>query len=446
MGSQVKELNRTAEEKQLQQKLDKEANFKWLGWSFVVFCAIAVIVLIIFIVANPWYFTWKADATQWGQFGDFIGGFVGTALVFLSIYYLIKTLRAQIEANNKVAENNEAIANVNLLQQTDTKIKHLLSFYKEVRDSYKEKLPGTKTLNDWVVLLKEYNIQSTENYATRLLASKEAFDRVFYIPCKPIAAVQFRVLYQIMCLIKTIDKKNNDIKLFYGKMVRSQLSEDELLLLRYNCQCIYGRAMREHINEYNLLKHLPPLSLLEFQYWSKNVINSEVLQNALDTELIAQRKEIMERTKHKREKLIEEQKGWNITSKYHVYMDFSDDNKTFTYCLTRRYSYPDSEHIDEAFSALADCHMYNFIKDYLHEVFEYSNFQIFNAGLDYDSPYQPEYNPDKEETKFVVVVKSLNDNEIVTNYQDYLDRNPEKSNNNLRLDAVPELIENEERK
>lgn len=53
---------------------------------------------------------------------------------------------------------------------------------------------------------------------------------------------------------------------------------------------------------------------------------------------------------------------------------------------------------------------------------------------------------DKEETRFVVVVKTLNDNEIVTYYQDYLDRNPEKSNNNLKLDAVPELIENEERK
>lgn len=430
MGSQVKELNRTEEEKQLQQELEKKANFKWLLWSFIAFCAIAVIVLIIFIVANPWYFTWKADATQWGQFGDFIGGFVGTALVFLSIYYLIKTLREQVEANKKVAENNEAIANVNLLQQTDTKIKHLLSFYKEVRDSYKEKLPKAKTLNDWVALLKGYNIQSTENYAKRLLASREAFDREFYIPCKPVAAVQFRVLYQIMCLIKTIDKKNNDIKLFYAKMVRSQLSENELLLLRYNCQCSYGRAMCEHINEYNLLKHLPPLSLLEFQYWSRNIIKNEVLQNALDTELIAQRKEIRKRTKHNGTKYSEDQKGWNITNKYCVYMDFSSDCKMFTYILKRRDGYPDVEHVDEAFSTLGNNHTIDFIKDYLREVFLYSNFQKYNQALSFE-PFSNifESDIDKKETIFMVNVKSTDDQRIFMNYEDYLNKNPKEELN-----------------
>lgn len=435
MGSKINEISKTEEEKQLERELKKEASYKMLIWCLVIFGVLSLVTSIIFICAHPWHLTLYADSEQWGQYGDFIGGLFGTALAFLSVYYLIKTLRGQISANVAATNNNLAVANVNYLQQTDTKIRHLLSFYKEVRDSYDKKTPKHKTLNEEVALLKEMEIKSQDNYRNRLIASREVFDREFYIPCKPIAAVQFRVLYQIMCLIKTIDeKKNKDIKLFYGKMVRSQLSEDELLLLRYNCQCKYGEAMREHINRFNLLKHLPPLSLLEFQYWSKNVLNDNVIQNAIDTELIAERKAIREITYHLNQEPKKREKDFAISEKYSLHIEFSSNHKEFVYCLTRKNNLSDLEHIDEAFTQLGDDHTINFVKDFLHEVFEYSNFQKYNEGLDYQPlNSKPEYNQDKEETIFRVFVRSLHDKDIVLNYGNYLEKDPEANNNEIGL-------------
>lgn len=429
MGGSVKTINKTPEEKQLEQELEKDANFTWLWVSVGIFLGFVIGVPFVFIFAHPWNFTCSADSAQWGQYGDFIGGLLGTAIALLSVYYLIKTLRKQIAANLAASNNNLVISNVNYLQQTDTKICHLIEFYKEVRESYKEKTPKHKTLNEEVVSLKNKLIKSEDNYINRLIAAKEVFDKEFYIPCKPVAAVQFRVLYQIMCLIETIDqKKNNDIKLFYGKMVRSQLSEDELLLLRYNCQCKYGAAMREHICRFNLLKHLPPLSLLEFQYWSKNVLSDEVLQNAVDTELIAERKEIIKRTSSAYQK-PKDNKPIQISDKYHLYLDFRNDRKEFTYKLTRRNGLPDIEHIDEALSKLGDNHTMNFIKDFLHEVFEYSNFQKYNKELEYLPLHsQPEYDADKQETIFKVVLRNTSDTKIVMNYDDYLTKGPIREN------------------
>ncbi len=428
MDSPVKIIDNSAEEKQLQLELDKKANYAMLKWCLAVFSIVACIVFFIFVYAHPWNFTLCADSEQWGQYGDFIGGFLGTLIAFLSVYYLIKTLREQVAANRKAADNNLAIANVNLLQQTDTKIKHLLTFYKEVRESYQDKIPEHKTLNERVILLKGTIIKSKDNYQNRNYAAKEVFDKEFYIPCKPIAAVQFRVLYQIMCLIHTIDdKQNKDIKLFYGKMVRSQLSEDELLLLRYNCQCKYGEAMRKHINQYNLLKHLPPLSLIEFQYWSMNVLEDEVLQNAMDTELIAERKEIRKLMRNAENgQRSKKEKDLFLSSKYRLHIEYSSNHMEFIYCLTRKNNLPDIEHIDEAFSVLGNDHTIDFIKDFLHEALEYSNFQDYNNGLQYiPKTNQYDFDQDKNETVFKVIVKSDTSKEIIMNFNDYLARNPE---------------------
>jgi hypothetical protein len=424
MGSKINEIKNSPEEKRIQQELKDSANYTVLVWSLVGLGVIAIVVLFVFVFAHPWHFTLCADSAQWGQYGDFIGGFLGTIVAFLSVYYLIQTLREQIRANRQVMENNLTISNVNYLQQVDTKICHLIEFYKEVRDSYKDKSPKHQTLNEEVALLKEKTIKTDENYKNRLLSANEMFDKEFYVQCKPIAAVQFRVLYQIMCLIKTIDDKNDDIKLFYGKMVRSQLSEDELILLRYNCQCKYGIAMREHICRFNLLKHLPPLSLLEFQYWTKHILNDEILQNAMDTELIAERKEIIKKSRNIN--LQNKDEGYFISNKYHLYMDFSHDRNEFVYRLIRKNNYPEVEHIDWAYSKLGDNHMINFIKDFLHEVFEYSNFQKYNKGLEYlPLNSKPEYNADNQETIFNVIVRTTEkDTKIVINYEDYLEKDP----------------------
>lgn len=74
----------------------------------------------------------------------------------------------------------------------------------------------------------------------------------------------YRLLYRIM---QTIDEAavDNDIKRRYAKIFRCQISEEELILLRYNAFTHYGKKMQVYINRYNLLKHLPKMHLLEFK-------------------------------------------------------------------------------------------------------------------------------------------------------------------------------------
>ena len=396
----------------------KEYDYKLLVGGVIVFLLLSIWVVYAFLKGQPYGLSMQANAEQWGQYGDFIGGFLGTLVAFISIYYLVGTLKAQKDANEKLKNSNEEASNINTLQQTDTKIRHLLKYYNDIRESYPKSSEG-QALKAIVDQLSEVRINTEPHYANRLAQAREVFDSQFYIKKRSVAAVQFRVLYQIMSLVSSIDEeKNRDAKVFYGKLVRSQLGEDELLLLRYNCWCKYGEAMRQHINRFNLLKHLPALSLLEFQYWSKCMLTSDVLRNAVDTELIAQRKLICEVTDTRETQLSRQVV---ISAKYSLGITLSPNRKEFTYCLIRKDDMPEVEHIDEAFGVLGNDHMIHFLLDYLHEVFEYSNFRMYNSEMTYKG--EPSNNPDRCETYFKVII--LSENVIVMNYANYLSRNPE---------------------
>jgi len=79
-------------------------------------------------------------------------------------------------------------------------------------------------------------------------------------------SICYRTIFQILNLIEkgTINPKE---KKEYLKILRSQLTESELLFLRYHIKS--GGYIRYAflINKSNLMKHLPLFDLLEFKYW-----------------------------------------------------------------------------------------------------------------------------------------------------------------------------------
>lgn len=139
--------------------------------------------------------------------------------------------------------------------------------------------------------------------------------------------------------------------------------------------------MRMLINHYNLLKHLPPLSLLEFKYWHDYVVTDETNWNALDTELISQRKWIIEKVSDSQPDKEQVFKV-RILSRYELIVQIMNDKKTFLYKFIRHEDTPVTTAIDSAYDSLGDTHTINFIIDFLHEVFEFSNFEIFNKFAD----------------------------------------------------------------
>ena len=77
-------------------------------------------------------------------------------------------------------------------------------------------------------------------------------------------AQYFRVLYR---LIRFIEDATVPEKVEYYKIVRAQLSTQELILLFYNSFFIHGYKMRRLVIEHRLLKHLSPALLAQPDDW-----------------------------------------------------------------------------------------------------------------------------------------------------------------------------------
>ena len=178
--------------------------------------------------------------------------------------------------------------------------------------------------------------------------------------------------------------------------------------------------MRKYVNQYNLLKHLPVLSLQEFRFWHNEVITDKIQQNALDTELISQKKFISRFFSGYSNNITTLES--DVTEKYKLLISRSSDNKQFTYTLRRLDNQNDKYPVDNALTTLGNMHTINFLTDCLHELLEYSNFCIFNNNLEYDSSVKE--NKDRKITDFTIIVKS--NVSIVLNYNDYLSRTPEQ--------------------
>lgn len=354
-----------------------------------------------------WGISFPADHSLWGLYGDFIGGVLGTLVAVFSVYYLIRTLREQQQANERVSINYKDVAEVYQVQQFDTNYQHLIKLYQEAIGGYKhDDVKGRSALKLKVQVLFDKEFDHTKNYKMRVIAARSLFEREFYIPNRVDAAVHFRVLYQIFNLIDSSELDERKYKARYAKLVRSQIDEDELVLLRYNCWCKYGEKMRTLINHYNLLKHLPPLSLLEFKYWHDSVVTSETSRNALDTDLVSQRKWIIEKVSDARP---DGKQTFNtiISSRYELIIQISNNKKSFLYRFIRHEDKTTTMAIDFAYDSLGDTHTVNFIVDFLHEVFEFSNFEIFNKLADIvyrESPIIKD--KDRMTTSFEVLLES----------------------------------------
>lgn len=92
--------------------------------------------------------------------------------------------------------------------------------------------------------------------------TRERYSDVIY-ETKEELSHYFKLIYRI---IKVIEESSvEDIEKFrYIKILRSQLSENEMLAIYYNSHSEFGGELYKMILKYNLLKHLPCLSKLEF--------------------------------------------------------------------------------------------------------------------------------------------------------------------------------------
>lgn len=167
--------------------------------------------------------TGQVNGSLWGQYGDFIGGVVGTAFAFISLWLLVKTLRQQIDSSEEISKNNEKNNRISLIQTFDNTYYRLLELYENALNALKGDTDISKFVHD----------ELKAKFESRTKNPKQAF-KDFYSKHREHASVYFRMIYREL---QFLDKSNipEKYKAQYSKIFRAQLSEAELLLLRYIC-------------------------------------------------------------------------------------------------------------------------------------------------------------------------------------------------------------------
>lgn len=368
------------------------------------------IFICIFCVVFGWKRYWDTanpiDHEVWGTLGDFIGGILGSILALLSVYLMYLTFKAQrilTEKSDKIQERialqaNQAQSNLaekeNAFQkelsdlsiaQAETQRFNELFF--ELLHRYQElsqELTVAFNKDDEKMMVNYfdgamedlYNLfPAIEKYPYAVIKAERLYTEYYLAHAKYLAPL-FRTLYRIMELIDSSDIQTKE-KLRYAKIIRAQLRESELFFLRYNCLTSYGEKFVGYINSYRLIKHLPIMSLLEFKYLKEKFGNDELTPLTLNMIFRNTWRTIYHVTVGKVNR--EEDVVIKPTStRYKLSVNMRSPQKTvvmLSISLKRQNRTP----LLKSLSKLNDEDLKLMLKNFLMEVYKYSNFKQYNS-------------------------------------------------------------------
>lgn len=200
-----------------------------------------------------------------GTVGDFIGGIVGTIFTLVGIFLLYETLQFQ---RKELSESKKVF----IKQQFDNTFFELLRNFNEAIKNIRQATPAGKKFQRQLFDYGQETMQSDFTpERTFFLNRNQALDlyQRFYVDYVGVTSVYFKTLYRIYKVISESEITEKD-KISYSKILRAQLTNSELFLIRYNAMTDNGQKSIYYINKYNILKHLSHFELLEFKdWWSK---------------------------------------------------------------------------------------------------------------------------------------------------------------------------------
>lgn len=249
-----------------------------------------IVSIAVFLICGNWTFSPVLDEEKVAQFGDFIGGVIGTLLAFSAslLYYValkeqqkdVKTnqqsLNKQIEEFGKQVEQLEMSREVYeqqhstmLLQQFENNFFSYFDIYLKVKDQLNGQAKSRDYFNELVKSIStsiKYSDLQGKNTIEAYQHVIQKYSEQFILKREG-GSHYFRTLYRLVQIVKTNKIFDNDEsqRMKYIKIIRSQLTENELLLIYYNIHSNNSGKARQLFHEYNILKHLPPLSKFEIK-------------------------------------------------------------------------------------------------------------------------------------------------------------------------------------
>lgn len=227
----------------------------------ILFLALALVIVIVPIII--YCITLRAEefaesSEDFGIFGDYIGGTIGTAVGIISVFLLYETYTSQV----RFARKQDAVAK---FQQFETTFFNLL----EQQQMLREQLGGVIWDNEFQGLsylkrlredlsdaLSYLNYRTDEITADNKVLLKNVVNQLyldFFLPNVSHLGHYFRHIYHIL---KYVDDSHIPEVKGYVDILQAQLSNDELYLLAINGISNYGRRkMLPLMDKYSLLEN-----------------------------------------------------------------------------------------------------------------------------------------------------------------------------------------------
>lgn len=231
--------------------------------AIVILSILALIELYVYDSLHTW--------ENRGLFGDMfgVGNAIFSALAFGGVILAILLQQEGLKLQHKdlaFARNEVKIQGEQLQIQAETLKKQnrentffqLLRFHQEILQSITYNRKGRGAIAEIVVAFRnEYDNKRHRNASLDDLGRIQATHKRFHDKFHSHVGHYFRNLYHILKFIDESPATEEEKKL-YGRLVRAQLSSDELVLLFYNCLSNVGvEKFKPLVEKFAMLQHVP---------------------------------------------------------------------------------------------------------------------------------------------------------------------------------------------
>lgn len=298
-------------------------------------------------------------------------------------------------SNEQIAEENKQQVKWEKNRQFEEKFHTLLALYREAVHTYKDKTGNRCTVDEFVVETLDVCKFNNKN---KYLKSTNAACRTFFANAKenlPTINTHMRLLYQLLSLLNEsgLDEKNERI---YAKSLRGQLTDMELVLIRYNCWRKVGENMRPLVAKYNIMKHLPLLNLLEYRKYTERGRGSipDVCIRLLSDELVLWRREISHLFKTAYDTNERQEQKISYGSLFDVKFSVSEDCRVYDIVLVqkKKNKIGIKDEVAKLLFNISDKDMKGILSEFHKEVFELANFNEWNSMEGVRQSERPSYN------------------------------------------------------
>ncbi len=234
----------------------------------IIIITILAISVLACVVVYLWRFSGELSSEQeiFGQFGEYLGGVVGTLVSLFSLVYIFKTYRKQVDFSEHEIE-------LSYKQQFEAS---LFSLLQNQRSSLLSLTNGTIKGNDFInkvcedlqvrLMEREYDLESI-TYENRFQEEDivcSIYEQVYNIYGSQLGHY-YRNLFHLLSYVEHSDIED---KKQYIDLIQAQLSNAELFVLFYNGISRYGKKkLFPLLEKYGLLENV---YYSDFDYFARH--------------------------------------------------------------------------------------------------------------------------------------------------------------------------------